>query len=194
MYLQLTVVWLHRHYWTFVITNVLIFSSRLLYCICIPQSFSASSHRTVPLNEVSLSVAGSLLCTKALVLPWSDGSRMSHFPVLGRWRSHVFYVHMAPSWKCLSDCWVLDGRRRRMKEEKSSRESCFSCLRGRNMSNTNFSHLNAEGERLGCCQPDSDTFYHQVWKTQWYLPHKEFIIRCSPTPTPQMFPANWCLV
>lgn len=53
-----------------------------------------------------------------------------------------------------------------MKEKKWCRESCFSCLRGRNristMSNTNFSHLNAEGERLGCCQPNSDAFYHQV--------------------------------
>lgn len=146
--------WLHWHYWTFVITNVLIFSSRLLYCICFLR---VSLHLLTGqfLSEVSLLVAGSMLCTEALVLPWSDGSRMPHFPVLGRWGSHVFHVHMAPSCKCLSDCLVLGGRRRRMKEEKWSRESCFSCLRGRNristMSNTNFSHLNAEGERLGCC-------------------------------------------
>lgn len=109
---------------------------------------------------------------------------MSHFPVLGRWRSHVFHVHMAPSCKCLSHCLVLGGRRRRMKEERWSRESCFSCLRGRNristVSNTNFSHLNAEGERLGCCRPNRDTFYHQVWEHSWCLPRKEFIIRCSP--------------
>lgn len=163
--------WLHRHYRTFVITNVLIFSSRPLHCICFPQSFSASSHRTVPLSEVSLSVAGSLLCTEALVLPWFDGSRRSHFTVLGRWGSHRFHVHTAPSCKCLSDCLVLGGRTGRMKEEKWCRESCFSCLRGRSristMSDTNFSHLNAEGERLGCRQPNSDAFYHQVWKHIW---------------------------
>lgn len=104
--------------------------------------------------------------------------------MLGRWGSHRFHVHTAPSCKCLSDCLVVGGRTGRIKEEKWCRESCFSCLRGRSristVSDTNFSHLNAEGERLGCRQPNSDAFYHQVWKHIWWLPHKEFIYQMFP--------------